>query len=182
MPQLAVAALVASTAVSAAGTIASGNAARAAATNQAAQLNQQAGQERAASQRIAIQKRRDATLANSRVQAVSAASGGSATDSTIDNITQNIAGQGEFNALTALYNGEERSRGLEMSASNAMLEGKQAHRSAVFSAGGTILNTASSLFSRYGNGGPDTTAQKPFYGPSNLPWQNTPGYKLPTYG
>lgn len=179
MPQIAAAAAIVSTVVSAAGTIMSGNAARGAANFEAAQMTQQAGQERAASQRRASEQRRQAGLVNSAVRSRAAASGAGATDPTVLDIEGDNAATGEYNALSALYEGEERARGLEMNAGARRYEGQQARQASLFKAGSTLLSSGSSLFSKYGQGGPDTAD---FMGPSNLPWQNTPGYSVPSYG
>lgn len=151
---------IGSTLFSAAGTIASGNAARGAANYQARQMEQQAGQERASSQRVAIEQRHKATIANSRVQALSAASGAGALDPTVVNIQSDIAGQGEYNALSALFNGEERARGMETQASAKRFEGQQAKTASVMGAGtalmsgaSTIMGGGSSLLDKYGDGG-----------------------------
>lgn len=150
MAQLALPMMIASTAISAVGTIAQGNAARAAGNYQAAQLNQQAGQERAIAQRNAIEQRHKATLANSRALAVAAAGGGGASDPTVNNIMGDITGQGEYNALSALYTGEERARGMNMQADVARLEGKQARSASLLKAGTTILGAGSTLADRFG--------------------------------
>lgn len=177
---------VAATLVSAAGTIMSGNAARGAANYQAVQYEQQAGQERAASQRQAIEARRQAGLANSTVQARAAASGAGATDPTVLDIESDNAGTGEYNALAALYSGEEKARGLEMQAGATRYQGQQARKASLFKAGGTLLSgsynasqigSGQSLFDKYGAGGPNELPTLP----SQLPWQNTPGYVVPNY-
>lgn len=179
----AVSALVGSTAISAAGTLAAGKAEKQSAFAQAQQMNQQAGQERAAAQRVALQNRREANVAASRATALAAASGGSATDPTATKIISDITGQGEFNALTSLYNGEERARGMEYGAKAKIAEGSNAKKASQTKALGTILSTASTLYGRFGNGGPPPVeGGSQLYGPSNLPWQNTPGYRVPNYG
>lgn len=182
---LATAAAIASaaaTAVSAVGSIMSGKAQDSASRFQAGQMKQQAGQERAAAQRTAIEQRRQAGLANSRVKALAAASGGGATDPSVINIETANAGAGEYNALSALYQGEEKARGLEMGAGARLYEGSQAKRAGLIKGGSGLLSAGSSMFEKYGQGGPDTsTPEADFMGPSNLPWQNTPGYEIPNY-
>lgn len=133
--------------ISAAGTIFSavnalqqGSAQKKAANYQAAQLEQQAGQERASAQRGAIEQRKRATLASSRVKSLSAASGGGVLDPSIVDITGDIGTQGEYNALSALYAGEERGRGLEMGASAKRFEGAEAKRASYYTAAGTLFN------------------------------------------
>src|SRR3990172_2605978 len=110
MAQLAMIASLVGTAVSTVGQIQAGNAARKSANFQAAQMNQQAGQERATSQRAAIEQRRAARIAASRATALAAASGGGATDPTVLNILGDIKTEGEYNALSAMFGGEERAR------------------------------------------------------------------------
>ena len=61
----------------------------------AVQLEEKAGQERAISQRKAVNVRRQAKLAESRALALAAASGGGASDPTVMNIISGIAGEGE---------------------------------------------------------------------------------------
>ena len=126
---------------------------------------QQAGQARATSQRQAIQERKKADLVQSAALARAAASGGGASDPSVVNILSDIEGKGEYNAMTALFNGEERARGLETDASLKRFEGDQALTGAgmkadatLMSGFGTILGSSgtNSLYSKYGSpvGGP----------------------------
>lgn len=80
---------------------------------QAVAMEQSAGQERAASQRAAIEEQRKGRLIGSRAQAIAAASGGGALDPTIVNLLGDIGTEQEFRSATALYQGEERARALE---------------------------------------------------------------------
>lgn len=143
--------MIAGTVVSTLGQIQAGNAARKSANFQAAQMNQQAGQERATGQRAAIEQRRTARLASSRATALAAASGGGATDPTILNILGDIHTEGEYNALSALFGGEERARGLEMGAAAKVVEGKSAKQASIISAGSTLsTGIGESLMMKYG--------------------------------
>lgn len=181
MPQIAAIATVAAAVISAAGTIMSGNAARGAANYQAAQSEQQAGQERAVSQRHSIEQRRQAGLANSRVTAVAAASGAGATDPTVLNIESNNAGIGEYNALSALYTGEEKARGLEMNASATRYEGQQKRQASLFQAGGDMLSGAGKAYTSSNSTlltQNDSLYKK--YGEAELPWLQ-PGNVRPTW-
>lgn len=144
--------MLASTVLTTVGQIQQGQGANEAAQYQAAQLEQNAGQARASAQRDAIEERRQAALANSRLQALA---GGGGLDPTIVHLAQNIAGEGEYRALTALYGGEERARGMETSASARRFEGEQAQRASYFKAAGTIFGASPGLYERYGKGGPD---------------------------
>jgi hypothetical protein len=117
---------------------------------QAKQFEQRAGQERAAAQRQSLEQRRQAGLAISRAQAVTG--GGGTDDGVLDQIGR-IAGEGEYNALGALYEGEESARGQEMQATGLRMEGKAARRAANWKSASTVLSTASSMYGSYGQGG-----------------------------
>lgn len=113
---------------------------------QADQLDIKAGQERASAQRLAIEQRRQAELLSSRALAVAAASGAGVDDPTVLNIMANIAGEGEYRALTALYEGEEEARGLELNADARRREAKNTKKAAKFSALGTIIGAGSDAY------------------------------------
>ncbi len=128
---------------------------------QAAQLDQQAGQTRASSQRTAIDQRRQAKIAQSNLQA---ATGGGSSDASILGLTGQIAGEGEYNALTAMYEGEEQARGTEMQATSARGQARQYRamaedkKSASGIGGlGGLLSAGSTLFSKFGSGGPSAS-------------------------
>jgi hypothetical protein len=96
--------------------------------------------ERAKAQRQAFDQRRQADLMSSRAQAVSAASGaGAGADApSIVKIMSDIAGQGELNAQTAMWNGEEQARGLELGAKNARASGRSSMLGSLLGAGATL--------------------------------------------
>lgn len=143
---------VVSTVASAAGSIMSGNAARGEANFEAAQMKQNAGQEQAVSQRKAVDARRQAGLANSAVTARAAASGAGATDPTVINIEGDNAAVGEYNALSALYQGNEAARQDLMGATAKRYEGSQTRQANLFKAGGTLMSDGSSLYDKYSGG------------------------------
>lgn len=118
--------------------------------SQAEQIEIQAGLDRASSQRAAIDERRQAKRVSSRALALAAASGGGASDPTVVNNLADIAGEGEYRALTALYNGEEEARGKEFEAANRRKEAKNVKKAAKFKAAGQILGAGSTLYDRYG--------------------------------
>lgn len=171
---------VVSTVATAAGSIMSGNAARGAANYEARQMEQNAGQERAVSQRRAIEQRKQGLLANSTVQARAAASGAGATDKTVLDIEADNAGAGEYGSLMELHSGEEKARGLEMGSAAKRYEGQTARQAGLFKAGSTLMSGGASLYDRYGNDGPGgslmdynrTGAQAGTYwsGQGQLPW------------
>lgn len=141
---------VAGTALKAGGTILGANAEAKELKKEARQLKDQAGTERATSQRQAMEERRQSRLAQSRTQALAAASGGGADDPTVVNIMANLEGEGEYRALASLYEGEEQARGLEAQAAARRREAKNTKRAGYINAGGTILQSAGSMYDRYG--------------------------------
>jgi hypothetical protein len=137
-------AMAAGTALTAGGAIQSGNAQRKASNFQATQMRQQAGQEMAAAEVQAQEHRRQAQLQQSRVQAVSAASGGSS-DVSVLNILGDIGNVGEYNALAAMYAGQEKATGLNTGANVQVIEGRQAAKAGKISAAGTLLSGAAQM-------------------------------------
>jgi hypothetical protein len=122
---------------------------------QAAQFDQNAGQARASAQREAVEQRRQARLANSTLRA---RAGGGGADPTIVRLSQDIAGEGELRALTAMYEGEERARGMETAATGKRMGGAAAAQAGNIGAFSTVLGGVGSmysngLFDKYGKGG-----------------------------
>lgn len=116
--------------VSAMGTIAGGNAAadagirgQAAQEFKAKQEEQAAQESRAVSQRSALDKRHQATLLQSTIQARAAASGGGADDPGVLTLAGDVAGRGEYEALFDMYKGENRARGLIDQAAGSRMTG-----------------------------------------------------------
>lgn len=85
--------------------------ASAVARNQSILDLQKANEDAAIGQRAAITETRRTNLALSRAQAVAAASGTDATSPSTLDLQQDLAQQGGYNAMTALYEGMARSRG-----------------------------------------------------------------------
>lgn len=142
--------MAASAAVSVIGQQSAAKAQQAGLDYQAKQQEAAAGQTRASGQRESMEQRRQATLAQSRVQALA---GGGGSDESILNLTGNIAGEGEYNALSALYESEESALGREAQATGLRMEGKSVRRAANWKSASTVLSTASSMFGNYGKGG-----------------------------
>ncbi len=136
--------------LSAGGSIASANAKAADLRSQAAQLEVRAGLERASSQRRAIEEKRQAGLATSRGLAVAAASGGGVDDPTVVRQLAGIEGEGEYRALSALYEGEETARGNEAQAEANRKAAKGVKTAGLLNAAGSILSGGASMFDRYG--------------------------------
>jgi hypothetical protein len=123
-----------------------GRSAAAAANSQAAQLDVRAGQSRAIGQRGAQEERRKAALVASRLQAVA---GGGASDPTVVKLASDIAGEGEYRAMTALYEGEEAARGDENAASVARATGKAARRASNIGTVSNMFSGGSTLYTKY---------------------------------
>jgi hypothetical protein len=80
------------------------------ARNNAIALKQKANEDAAIGQRAAATESRKADLVQSRARSLGAASGTAVASPTQLNIEAGIAGQGDYNALSALYEGMSRSR------------------------------------------------------------------------
>ena len=131
---------------------------------EAQQLDQQAGQSIAISQRAASRERRNAQVIASRALALAAASGGGASDSSVNILLADIDNEGAYRASMALYQGEENARRLRMSASSKRYEGEAGIEGAESRADAINLQTAasgldalSSLYGKYSGGGPNST-------------------------
>jgi hypothetical protein len=138
------------TVLSAFGSIRGGKEAKKAADTEAARLRRQAGQTRASAQREALEVRRTSRYAQSRAQALAASSGGGASDPTVQNIIADLAGEGEYGALTALYEGEERALGMEDTATAVQREGRAKRTAGYLQGASTLLSGASSISEKYG--------------------------------
>jgi hypothetical protein len=127
-----------------------GKAANRAAQFEAGQMEHNAKEARAASQRDAMEQRRRAEVAQSRALAVAAASGAGALDPTVIDLIGDIEAEGDLNARTALYAGEERGKGMEAQAGARRYEGAQARKAANMKSASTILSSASSFAGAFG--------------------------------
>lgn len=133
------------TILSGAAAIQQGNTARATSNYEAQQLEAQGKAEMAASQREADNESRQNALVMSRARAAGAASGGG-----IDyDLMGDIGGEGEYRALTALWQGGEAAKGRNQQAANARLEGKQQQRAGRVNAFNTLLQGGTSLYEKY---------------------------------
>lgn len=127
-----------------------GSQAKRAADSEAQQMRYMAGQARASSQRAAREEKRQARLLESRAQAVAAASGGGATDPTVVKTIADIATEGEYRALSALWEGNERAIGLEKQAKATQAEGRVRRNLGLLGAGSTLLTGGVDWFDKYG--------------------------------
>jgi hypothetical protein len=138
----------AGTATSAIGTVAAGAAEKRNQNYVAKQEEMKANEELASSQREAQQNRNEATLANSRAQALAASSGGGAGSDapTIVRLMADTAGQGELNAATTLYGGQSRAAGLRDSAKGRRASGKASFLGSIASGFGQGASGLSKAF------------------------------------
>jgi hypothetical protein len=140
---------IAGTAVKGVGTILSSRSQAKQLKSEAAQLDAQALTEQASSQREAVEQRRNARFAQSRALALAAAGGTSASDGDIEKIISDIAGEGEYRALSALYSGDEQADSLKAQARARRKEAKNVKTAGLISAAGTLLEGGSSIAGRY---------------------------------
>lgn len=117
---------------------------------QALALRNQANADAAASQRQAEETRRQTGYVLSRAQALAASSGAGATDPTVVNLEGNIAGRGEYNALTQLYEGNISEGNLNSQAEAARNAGRATARAGVLKGVTTALSGGTSLYTKYG--------------------------------
>lgn len=133
----------------------------------AKQLEQNAGQARATAQRAAIGKRKEATLARSRARAVAGAQG-AGFEGSVQDILAGLTGEGEYNAQSALYEGEEQARGMEdqakaerygakVGSAMASYQAKAAKRGSYLSAAGHMLQGSASMYDKYWPSDDDTS-------------------------
>lgn len=146
----------ASTILGVAGKWKEGDAARDAAEFRAAQLYQQAGQARAAAQRKSIEDRRQARLVGSRLQAL--------VGSDAPELALGIAGEGEYRALTSLYEGKDRAVGMEQAAEAERYSGKQRQQGARAGAVSSALSGGSTFYDKYWPKSKDLTTTGGSYG------------------
>jgi hypothetical protein len=125
--------------VQAIGALQAGQAEKDAAFAEATQLEAKGKEEFAASQREALAKKQEGVLANSRVQALAAASGGGADTNTVIKLMSGITSDADYNAATALYGGKERKAGLFDAASNRRRSGRASLLGAKYQAIGSVL-------------------------------------------
>jgi hypothetical protein len=141
-------ATLAATGLQVMGSLQQGQAAKAAANFEAEQHKRQAAEERAASQREAIEKRHEGKLAMSRQIAVAGASGAGVVNPSILDIYGETGQKAEYNAQTALYGGESRARGQIDQAAAAKFRGKAAYKGSLLEAGGQLFGGLGKAFGK----------------------------------
>jgi hypothetical protein len=130
--------------ISGVGALAEGAAAKNSADFEADQLRKKGDEEFASSQRDAAQSRKEAQLANSRAQALAAASGGGAGSDapTILKIMSDTAAKGEYNAQTQMYGGLSRRAGMLDQAAGRRASGKASFLGGALGAAGSFAKAA----------------------------------------
>ena len=130
-------------AVSGIAAIKAGKAQQAASNFQAAQLDASAKAEQASAQRVAQEERRQKELVLSRARAVGAASGGGQDIPLLGAIEED----GEYRALTALWEGDEAAKGRRAQAAASRFEGKQYRKAGFVKGASGILGQVGQSFS-----------------------------------
>jgi len=160
MAGLASALTVVGSLVGGVGAIASG-AAQSSALKAQADAAERAGHEQAAAaQREALQRQKEAKLVLSRQQAVAAASGGSATDTTVLKLMGDTAAQGQYNSQSAIYEGKAAEAAAKDQAAIDRMQARSARVSGFIDAGGTLLSGLNSYL-RYKPYEPDYATTMP---------------------
>jgi hypothetical protein len=112
---------------------------------EAAALKQKANEDAAAGQRVQGTRERQTALVQSRARALAAASGTDAASPDIINNEGQIARQGEYNALSALYEGQSKAAADNYQADIDLFRAKRIEAGAPLAAGGTLLSGISSI-------------------------------------
>lgn len=144
---------------SAAGQLMSGFSQYSIAKSQQIQLDQNANDAVGASQRQAFLDRLKTQAVQSRATAVAAASGAGATDPSVVNLQGEIGREGEYAALTDLYNGTAQAQQMRYQGAVTRYQGNQAVLASGIDALATLTGGSGgggqSLFDKFGGGGPN---------------------------
>lgn len=146
-------------AMQAAGTLLGAQANKQAAKIEAAQLRQQAVGEIAMASRAAEEAGRQSRLLQSRALAIAGNQGGSLDSPDVVYALGDIAAQGEYNALAALYEGKTAAQSLRYRAKVRGWEAKRTGQESILSAGAQIgqgyidQRYQTSMYEKYGGGG-----------------------------
>lgn len=140
---------IASTVLSGIGAIATGRSVKKASESEADQLVARAKARRAEGGAAAREEIRQKRLIKSRAQAVMAAQGANLSDPTLVNLMGDLEAEGQYRALSRLFEGDDEARGLEEAARIRRKEGKAAQKAGLFRGVTNVLSGVSSLRSRY---------------------------------
>lgn len=130
--------------------------------HEAAQLERNANSQRAAAQRRAEDIKRQVAFITSRARAVAGSSGAGVSDPSVVNTIADLTSEGEYRAMTALYNGEEAAKGMESQAAATRM-GASSRADSYSNAGDAalaegLMKSGSILYDKY-NTQPKTTTQ-----------------------
>lgn len=132
-------------ALSAGSAIAAGEARKQEAEFESAQLEQRATEEKAIATRRAAEAKRNRDLVLSRARAVGAASGGGRDFSA----EGEIDADGQFQILTALYDGSVAAQGFRTTAAARRSEGERARSAGLSKGASTLIGGASTMYEKY---------------------------------
>lgn len=142
---------ISGTALNSVGGIAGGIAKRRALDAAAGQLNEEATQSVAAGIQANQQARRQANYVLSNAQARIAGGGLTTTGTSAVRTQGEIAAQGEYNARTAIYQGEDRAAELNYRASTLRNEGTAAQTSGILQGVSSAIKGGQSFYDKYGS-------------------------------
>lgn len=148
---------LASGAIAAAGTIAQGKAMEQAAKAEQRQLQRMASEELAVATRGAETKNKEVQGLKSRVQAVSASSGGMATDNSVLEVVGNIAKEGNVQTRDILRQGQVQGDDLLYRGRVGVNTAKINRDLSRMTAAGQVISATGDAFSKYGQGLPATS-------------------------
>lgn len=159
-----------------AGSMAQAKFMQAQAQNERVQLGQMAAQERAAASREASAKSKEGRIAQSRLQSVSAASGGGATDPTVLDLAGDISKEANVQSREIMRQGLEKGQMLEYKGRVGVDMAKAQSRMTILGGVGNMIGgVAESLggvgdaFSKYGRGMPIGSTQYADNSQSSVP-------------
>lgn len=150
--------MVFSTIASTLGAVRQGQATKAQDDYVAQQERVQAGQDIAAAQRAMLTQNQKTAQVESNLQASAAASGGGATDVSVVKDAQEIAEEGSYRALTAMYDGQAKAQGLNTQATDTQWQGSQAGTAGYIKGFSSLLQGGSSLYNRFNPNAGSSTA------------------------
>ena len=111
-------------------------------------MRQKSNEDAAAAERAQIEQERKTGLILSRARALGAASGTQASSPDLVTNEARIAQQGEYNALSSLYEGQAASRADQYQANIDLFRGQRAGAAVLPAVGGTILSGISNFADR----------------------------------
>lgn len=146
--------------------------ARQQAAMEASALEREANDDRATAQRAAEEARRQSRLKQSRAIAMASASGAGAADPTVLDIVGGLQNEGDYNAASELYKGEDSATYKEWRADVArvtgenqarmtLYQGKVAKSASRINAVGSLAKGAASMYGMYSQSTPSSSAIAP---------------------